>query len=751
MKHYFDFIDKTKYQLLLWITILVAVCSISLKDLAFEGSYRIWFDRDSTIIKAYDAFRSTFSGDDTFVVAFEDSEGIFHQKPIKTILKLTQEFQAIKGVQKVDSLTNYQYISGEDDELIVEDFIYDTEKLQEKEKSALKDPLILNQLISKDGKTTMIALRLATLIGADEALNIKVMKEIERITAKMQEETGYHFHISGIPAITASLVTISQGDAMVLMPLAVLIVVTLLFLLFRSTMGILVPSIVIVFTFLLVLSMQMMLGYKLNNFTVNIPAFITAIAIADSMHLYLAWLFYKLKGMKNKEAVYQALSKNFLPIAMTSLTTAVGFASLAFSNIVPIRTLGIAISSGALIAFILSVSIAPAILLMLKEEYKVKPIRFLHLGEVKGYGRFITHHDKKIVTIFTLLFIMIGWGLHSIKVDSNSIKYFGKETVVRSGSDFIESKLTGPMIYEIIIDSREKDGVKAPDYLNKIETFEKELKEKFPVIRFSTSLKDIIKRMQEVLNPDANSTLPTTQNLAAQYLLLYSMSLPQGNEINDKIDIDQQKLRLTINCDIQDTTKDLEMIHWIEQWWEKNSPYSATVQGQTAIFAYMQDSVTDTLIYSISATLLFVVFAMLLLFRNLKMLWIFILPNIAPILLVAGVMGYLGITIDIGVAVFASVVLGIAVDDTIHFFSKYFDAIKTKSFEESIDYVLSHSGSAMILTTFILSATFAIFGVSRFVPNVNFAIVTVVALNIALVLDLVLLPALLSLFDKRKI
>jgi hypothetical protein len=154
----------------------------------------------------------------------------------------------------------------------------------------------------------------------------------------------------------------------------------------------------------------------------------------------------------------------------------------------------------------------------------------------------------------------------------------------------------------------------------------------------------------------------------------------------------------------------------------------------------------DTLLLSISATLVLVVFAMFFIFRNIKMLWIFILPNIAPILLIGGVIGYLGRSVDIGVAISASVILGIAVDDTIHFFSKYFQAIKTMSFEESIDYVLSHSGAAMILTTFILSFTFAVFGVSSFVPNINFAIVTVVALNIALLLDLILLPALLSVF-----
>ena len=113
-------------------------------------------------------------------------------------------------------------------------------------------------------------------------------------------------------------------------------------------------------------------------------------------------------------------------------------------------------------------------------------------------------------------------------------------------------------------------------------------------------------------------------------------------------------------------------------------------------------------------------------------------------MLVVGLMGWIGINIDIGVAIAGAIIIGVAVDDTIHFFSKYFTAIKTHSFEDSIDYVLRHSGAAMILTTFILSATFSIFGVSSFVPNVNFAIVTVVALNIALLLDLVLLPALLS-------
>ncbi len=697
----------------------------------------------------YDNFRTTFSGDDTFAIAFKAEDGIFTKEAIDTILKLTQKFKNIDGVRKVDSLTNYQYISSEDDDIIVENFMYESEDLNYKRTLALKDTLILHQLISKDAKTTMLAVRLSSSTGADEEVNIYVMNQIQEILKKIEIDTNYKFYITGAPAITASLVTISQGDAMVLMPLAVVVVVTFLFLIFRSLIGVLIPSVVIVLTFLTVLSIQILLGFKLNNFTVNIPSFITAVAIANAMHFYLAWIYYKMKGLPNKEAVFIALKTNILPIGLTSFTTAVGFASLGLSDIEPISTLGIAITSGAIIAFFLTITIVPAILLTLKDEYKVQPIKFLNLLNTKGYGAFIVKNDKKIVSIFLIFFSIVVFGLNYVKVDSNSMKYFTEDTVVRSGSNFIEKNLTGSMIYEIILDSKEKDGVKNPDFLNTIIKFEDEFQHKFQNVRFTTSLKDIVIRMQKVLNKTSQDVLPKEQNLIAQYLLLYSMSLPQGMEINDKIDTTEQFLRLSINTDMVDTSKDLQMITWVKNWWSKNTKYSADVQGQTAIFAYMQSSITDTLITSISVTLLIVAIVMFLIFKNLKMLWIFIFPNIAPILLVTGVMGYLGINIDLGVAISAAVILGIAVDDTIHFFSKYFDAIETKSFEDSIDYVISHTGNAMILTTFILSFTFAIFGVSSFIPNVNFAIVTVTALNIALLLDLILLPALLSLFYRK--
>ena len=750
MQEYINFLEKNSYKLIILLTCFTALMSISLKDLAFEGSYRIWFDKDSSIMKNYDSFRDKFSGDDTFVVSFKAENGIFNPKAVQTILELTQRLKRVEGVEKVDSLSNYQYISSEGDDVIIEDFLYDTKNLKEKRFQALKDKLILNQLISSDAKTTMFGLRLSSSIGSDENVNIRVMNTLENIAKEYEIKTGYKLYIAGTPAITASLVKISHSDALVLMPLAVVSVVILLFLIFRNVIGVLIPSVVIIFTFLLTLSIQMLLGYKLNNFTVNIPSFISAIAIANSMHFFLAWVYYKRKISDNKMAVYTALKNNLIPIAMTSFTTAVGFATLGLSNIEPISTLGIAITSGALIAFIFSVTLVPAILLTLKDDYKVGATKFFNFLDTKGYGGFIVKNDKKIVLIFLMFFIAIFTGLKDLKIDSNSIKYFKEDTTVRSGSDFIQNNLTGSMIYEVILDSKTKEGAKNPKFLSEIITFEKELKRNFKNIIFSSSLKDIVQRMQQILNPSSKQILPKDEKLVAQYLLLYSMSLPQGMEINDRIDTNERYLRLTLNSNIQDTSKDIEMIEWIKNYWSQRTKYSADIQGQTAIFAYMQSSVSDTLVNSISATLFIVAIAMLFIFRNIRMLFIFILPNIAPILLVAGVMGHLRINIDIGVAISATVILGIAVDDTIHFFSKYFDGIKTKSFENTIDYIISHSGNAMILTTFILSVTFSIFGFSSFIPNVNFAIVTVIALNLALILDLILLPALLSVFYRGR-
>ena len=756
MKKYIDFLDKFRWLIVIGVPLLVLVLASNLKHLEMDGSYRIWFGEDSKTLMDYDNFRRTFGNDDAVIISFKDENGIFSKKALESIDNITQALWRMKYVARVDSITNYQYVHSdpeEPDDVIVEDFIQnissaDKSYLQNRKDIAINDPLIVDGFISKDATTTMISARLTPKVNDESDKSMEIMKLVNEILAPEIERTGYKYWLNGGPPLNQAFVEIGTSDATTFTPLVIIASMILLFLLFRRVSGALIPIGVVVFTFMIVLAVQVLLGYKLNNFTANLPVFVVAIGIADAVHLYIIWIMYKREGQGNKDAVLHSVQKNMLPVFLTSLTTAIGFATLTISKVIPVLTLGIATASGAVLAFLISLFWMPALLLLLKKDVKAEVVKKVANRKPLGYGDFIVRNDKKIVLITTLIFAILAIGLFKVKVDSNTIRYFDKSVEIRKSTEFIMENLTGPMAYEIIVDSGKKNGIKDPRFMKMVEKFYKDYQAKFPDVRHLSSLMDIVKRFNKVL--DNKDEIPDNQNLIAQYLLLYSLSLPQGMEINDKMDIDEQKLRISAQVNIVDTSKDLEMINYAHDWW-KNTPYSASVQGQTAMFAYMQKDVTDTLIYSLSLAILLVSIVMLLIFKQIKLLWVFLLPNILPVLLVVGLMGWIGINIDIGVAIAGAIIIGVAVDDTIHFLVKYFDARKKGlNLAQSFDEVLHYAGKAILFTTIILSISFSIFAFSSFTPNQNFGIVTASALIIAFVVDMLLLPALLSITQKEE-
>jgi len=310
---------------------------------------------------------------------------------------------------------------------------------------------------------------------------------------------------------------------------------------------------------------------------------------------------------------------------------------------------------------------------------------------------------------------------------------------------FIMEHITGPMGYEVVIDSGRAGGIKSPEFMAAVERFDTAFGNTFPEVRHVSSLTDVIKEFHRVMHRDdpAFYAIPEKRETIAQYLLLYSLSLPEGFELSDNMDVDERFLRISVQTDIAYAKRDLEMIGWADRWWRDTTPYTAEIYGQTKMFAHMQSDVTDTLIDSIGTS---IVLVMLAVFRKIRLLYIYLLPNILPFLLVLGVMGWLGIAVDLGVAISGAVILGIAVDDTMHFLVKYFHARKQGvPLKEAFDEVMGHAGRAIIVTTLILSLSFLILTASDFVPNAHFGLVTAVALTIALITDLLLLPALLTL------
>ena len=756
MKTYIHFLYRFRWAITIIVPVLVMLLASNLKHLEIDGSYRIWFEKDSKILTDYDKFREEFSNDDGITIVFRDENGIFNKKALGSIQRLTEALWEMPHIQRVDSITNYQHVHADKekpDDVLVDDFIMEDlgeaspEYLKERQKIATADTIIKDAFISADGKTTMVFARLEPDANEHGDISEEMMGYMKPLIEAESNATGYRYWLNGGPPMTEAFVQIAGHDAMVFTPLVFLASMILLFLLFRRVSGALIPLAVVLFTFLSVLAVQTLLGYKLNNFTANIPVFIVAIGIADAVHIYSVWLMGKKQGLANFDAVHNSIEKNFLPIFLTSLTTTVGFATLAISKVVPVSTLGVATASGAVLAFVISVVWMPAVLLLLKKEVKKEPNE-KDKRVLKGYGDFIVRHDKKIIAIGSLLAVVMGIGLAFVKVDSNTIRYFAPEVEIRQSSEFTMDNLTGSMSYVLILDSGKKDGIKQPAFLQTIEKFYRDYQLMFPNdVRHISSLLDTIKRYNKILNQ--KEVVPEDRKLVAQYLLLYSMGLPQGMEITDQMDFDQRKLRVTVLTNIVDTSKDMKMINFAKKWWAK-TPYKLTLTGQTAMYAYMQKNITDTLIYSLSLTILIVSLMMLFIFKRLKILWILLLPNLLPVILVIGLMGWMGLTIDMGVAIAGAIIIGVAVDDTIHFLVKYFDARKRGlSMAETFDEVIHYAGRAILFTTVVLSLSFSIFVFSTFTPNQNFGVVTATALVLALIIDLILLPALLSMMDKN--
>ena len=767
IENYTNRIIRLRWFIVIAVPIIVcAMVAVGAKNFGFEGSYRIWFGEESEYLRNYDNFKATFGTDDIVLITFKDEEGIFNKKALGAIERITEKLWQTKYVARVDSVTNYQYVhaSEEDpDDILVDDFIPEADELtdkelKEKERIATTDVQTKNLVISEDGKTAVILARMVPLPDEATEMYQEIRSLVEDILSKETARTGYEFYLNGGPIINTEFVSIAKRDSSLMVPIVTFAVVLLLVLIFRKLSGAIVPILVVMFTYMTVLAVQFMMGFKLNNITANLPVFVIAIGIADAVHVYWVWLLARKHGKENHESIQIALKKVFLPAFLTSATTFVGFISLAPTPVVPIKTLGIASASAAIVAFVLCVTFLPAMLAIWNPKVKRTSDKELDMYSeeppefARRYSAIIMKHDLKIVVLTVALSIILALGLFRVQVDSEVTRYFREDSYLSKTIKFIQDNITGPTTFEIVVDSQQDGGIKAPNFLKTVDRFYEEYTENTKEVRHMGSLLDVVKRFNKVMNGDKEAfyTIPDNKNLVAQYLLLYALSLPQGMEINDRMDVKERFFRITATIDLTSSVRSKEMISWIEDWWGK-TPYTAKVNGINPIWTYLTLDITKTLIISISLAIVLVILVLLIAFRSLKAMAISIAPTVLPLALVIGMMGWLGIYVDVGIAMAGALIIGVAVDDAIHFLVKYREARKLgKSVKEALEYTITFAGAAIVFTTVVLSVSFSVFVFSLYKPNINFGIITASALAIALIADLFMLPAMFSLLEKKQ-
>lgn len=740
--------------------IIIVLFMANIKNAGVETDFNIWFDKDSKVMKNFEHFKNTFGSDDRLLLAMRSEDGIFNKKTLKSIQNITNELWQTKYVARVDSITNYQYayVSSEDpDEIIVEDFLDDIDNISDKdlktkEQIARTDVQTKNLLISEDGKSAVIIARMVYSKSLKPQSYIDLYNKANIIVDKYKLE-GVEYHNIGVPAFTNAFMGAIKSNIKTFLPMILVVIIVLLAVIFRSLLSVLLPLSIVILTILFIAGLTFGLGYKLNTITTMFPIFIIAIGVADSIHIFWIWKHKREEGMNNQDSIIFSIEKNFTPAFITSLTTFVGFLSLGISKIVPLQAFGLSLASGALMAFILSVTFLPALLSIINPNVKVQKQKTKSKENfIKKYTHFISRNDKAIIITFLLLIGISFIGIKDVTIDTEFAKQFSKETQIRKSADFVEKNIGGTVSIEIIIDSKEKSGVNKPDLMKDVEKFSEEFKTKFQRVRHIGSLTQVVKKYHKLMNGDKEEfyKIPDSKELISQYMLLYSLSLPRGMGINDMMDVNSRYLRVTAMINMASELEKLEMYTWTQKWWATHSNYTATIEGITMISGHMRTELTDTLIKSISLALVLVTLIFWFTFKSKFFMIVSTIPNIAPLFIAIGITGWLGINVDLGMAIVFVIIIGIAIDDTVHFLSKYKSAMqKGKNVVESIEESLLLGGNAIVITTLILVLGFGTFLFSDFSLYSNFGLMSSIALSFAMILDVLLLPAILIYLDKR--
>ncbi len=757
---YGNWVIQHRWLIIIATILFVGISAIGVHRLEMNMDGRLFFSHENPHLQALDALENTYTKTENVFIAIAPKDGnVFTNETLAAVEALTKSCWKIPYSNRVDSITNFQHSWAIDDELIVEDLVQNAKKLSPKELDrikaiALSEPFLVNRLISASGEVTGINVN---TIKAGHS--IKEVPEITTYTRKIVEELLVEYphldiYLSGDILIDATFAEAAERDIKTLIPIMFLVLIVIMGLTLRSFPGIVSTFLVLLFSVLTGMGLAGWTNISLNPSSANAPIIILTVVIADSIHMLIT-IFEQMRGGASKsEAIAESLSVNMQPVFLTSLTTAIGFLSMNFSDSPPFGDLGNIVAIGVAAAWVYSIMFIPALISVLPIRVKVET----HSPDVLYLDRlssFIVNRHRPILWFMTIFIIVISLGTFKIELNDDFLKYFDKSFHFRQSSDFIMKNLTGLVTLEYSLDSGEENGIHSPRYLKKIEEFVGWYKKQPNIVHVST-ITDTIKRLNQNLHNDNPEfyRIPEDPELVAQYLLLYEMSLPFGQDLNNEINVDKSATRIVVT--INDvTTKEIREIDMNAQnWLKKNAPKSMLTCGSSIsmIWAHISERNITSMVSSSFSSFGLISIILIVALRSIKFGLLSLIPNITPAFMAFGVWGFIAGRVGLAVSVIASFTLGIVCDDTIHFMSFYLRARREKQLSpgEAIQYTFRHVGPAMLTTSLILVAGFLVLSLSGFKVNSELGLMTAITIALAPLLDFFFLPVILIKFEEKK-
>ena len=697
---------------------------------------------------------------DNLIIAVHSNEGtLFNGDSLKVIEELTKKSWTIPYSVRVDSLTNYSYVKSVNDDLIVEPFIEEAEKksiefFEKRENLVAGEDIIYKSLISEDKKTSVVSIIVDPPGPNKEYQNSELINYILGFIEPIKESNeNLDIRLLGNPYLDYISPRIVKAEMPVVMPLMLLLIFLIVFLMIRSYVAVLATFVVILMSLIATFGSIGILGSPLNQMVTTIPILIITLALADCIHLFSIYFQNRVKGISSKESMEKSLEMNIQPLFLTTISTCIGFLCLNFIEVAPLRDFGNAVAIGIGFAFIFTIFfIAPIVSFFeVKTASKVtKQTRFS-----TSVGSFILKNGNKLIFSITSISFLILLCIPMNELDENPTQMYAEGfTSFSSDTLWLDEKLSVTFPVNFLA-TNEEGQVSDPDFLKILDKFSVWLEEREQV-NHVTSLANNMKNLNKSMHGDDPEwkKIPENADLSAQYLFFYEMSLPMGLDLNSSISQDRKSTKISATLKDMSANEFKEFNNEVLGYLQQNNLENMISEPSSfrVIFTYMVEAIVNSLLYGLFIGILLITLIIGLFFRSYLLPALSIFPNILPIGMGFGLWGLFVGDVGFMVAVGMGSTLGVIVDFTVHFLSKYELARKEfkKSVEESVIYSFETVGFALIIMTVVLALGFSVLNLVTFIPIQDFAKFSVICFIGGLIINFLFLPNLLMKFDKRK-
>ncbi|WP_439146386.1 efflux RND transporter permease subunit [Vibrio sp.] len=748
-----------------WTTLILTILfafgiGVGGQYIYFESSYKTFFSEENPQRVEFEHIQDQYTKSDNvlFVVTAPD-KNIYDPAFLGAITRLTKDAWGLPYATRVDSLSNFQHITAEEDDLLVTDLVEENRPLtktdlEEIESVSLTDPLLLNRLVKKDSGATGVYVTL-TLPEENPYESSIVGQAVHALKIKLQESyPDIEVRVTGSTMLSHAFATSAQEDGQTIVPLMYLIILIITYVTLRSVSATFISLLIIAMSTSATLGIAGFMGFYFTSISSIVPTIILTLAVADSVHLLKTMLTLMKKGMSRQKAIVESIKLNHMAVFLTSLTTVIGFLGLNASAVPNYHDLGNMTAMGVIFAYLFSIVTLPALvsILPIKVKQPKENAPFELESSASSLATFVNKQSKIIIFVAAHLFIGAFFIIPKMESYDEAVKYFSKKIEFRKDTDYTMQHLTGVETIEVSLESK-SGSVAEPAYLRELDSLKERLLLESDVIHVST-LTDTIKKLNRSMHSDDDEYLaiPENRELASQYLLLYELSLPKGLDINNTVNLDKSSSKITVTFGDTNSARVIEISEIVRDWvnQQANTVSEISMGSPTLMFAHISKTNIDSMIKGTALTFLLITLSIMAAMRSFKFGLLSTVSNILPSLAAFSVWALLIGKADIAVSVAATVTIGLIVDFSVHFLTKFNKYSQSHSASEAIQKTYEMVLGPILSTAFILASGFIVLALSEFRLNWVLGALSSLMVVFAALTVFFVIPAIILFFDKRK-